>query len=283
MAEELGTLYPVTIPSYADNADIQAALKLYHYGSLSYDETNTDPAALLPASAAAHFAAIEQQLADINPVTITQLQNAENLNQKITNGYYSQDSDEDARSLNSVNYPIFPEVGGVAYAGLLTVINAENIVYQTYQMHNVAGRNILYIRSRSTLGQWSAWRQISDSTHTHDERYYQKGEVDNALAGKQNTITGAATSITSSNLGANSVVVTDSSGKITQSSLISVSELNFLSGIDRNIRDNKMNTDFSNRINNQTAKSNGRLSVGVFVQQSQPSSGAATAGDLWFW
>jgi hypothetical protein len=187
MAEEIGALYPVTIPSYADNADIQAALKLYHYGSLSYDEGNTDPAALLPASAAAHFAAIEQQLEDINPFSITSLQNAENLNQKIVNGYYSQDSDADARSANSVNYPIFPEVGGIAYAGLLTVINAENIIYQTYHMENVAGRSILYIRSRNTVGQWLPWRRIVDSAHIHDDRYYTKSEIDGSLGLKLNS------------------------------------------------------------------------------------------------
>jgi hypothetical protein len=41
MAEDIGALIPTSIPSLTENADIQAALRLYHYGT-SYDPTNTD-------------------------------------------------------------------------------------------------------------------------------------------------------------------------------------------------------------------------------------------------
>lgn len=41
MAEDIGALYPTSIPSLTENADIQAALRLYHYGTL-YDPENTD-------------------------------------------------------------------------------------------------------------------------------------------------------------------------------------------------------------------------------------------------
>jgi hypothetical protein len=187
MAEQVGSLYPIVIPSYSDNADIQAALKLYHYGSLSYDLSNTDPAALPTSSVARHFADLQQAINNISPFTITSLINAENLNTKTENGFYSQDSDADARSANSLNYPVFPEVGGLAYAGLLSVTNAENIIYQTYQMHNVSGRSILFIRTRNQTGTWSQWYMISDSTHIHDDRYYTRTDSDALLAGKLNT------------------------------------------------------------------------------------------------
>lgn len=41
--ENIGELVPTKIPGYADAADIQAALRVYHYGSYDYDinETNT--------------------------------------------------------------------------------------------------------------------------------------------------------------------------------------------------------------------------------------------------
>jgi len=45
MAENIGALIPTSIPSLTENADIQAALRLYHYGT-GYDPANTDPAEL---------------------------------------------------------------------------------------------------------------------------------------------------------------------------------------------------------------------------------------------
>jgi hypothetical protein len=44
--ESIGALYPTKIPGYADAADIQAALRAYHYGSYTYDTTNTSTASL---------------------------------------------------------------------------------------------------------------------------------------------------------------------------------------------------------------------------------------------
>jgi len=44
--ESIGALYPTKIPGYADAADIQAALRAYHYGSYTYDTANTSTASL---------------------------------------------------------------------------------------------------------------------------------------------------------------------------------------------------------------------------------------------
>jgi hypothetical protein len=41
-SENIGNVYPTKIPGYDDAADIQAALRLYHYGSSTYDVNNTD-------------------------------------------------------------------------------------------------------------------------------------------------------------------------------------------------------------------------------------------------
>jgi len=50
--ESIGDLIPTAIPGYADAADIQAALRAYHYGSYSYNPANTSPASLVTPSMA---------------------------------------------------------------------------------------------------------------------------------------------------------------------------------------------------------------------------------------
>jgi hypothetical protein len=42
MAEPIGNLYPTLIPEYDEDADIQAALRLYHYGTTAADVTEQD-------------------------------------------------------------------------------------------------------------------------------------------------------------------------------------------------------------------------------------------------
>lgn len=44
--EPIGTLYPTNIPGLADAADIQAALRAYHYGSYTYNTANSSPGSL---------------------------------------------------------------------------------------------------------------------------------------------------------------------------------------------------------------------------------------------
>jgi hypothetical protein len=68
MASELiGTLYPTQIPGYADNADIQAAFKLYHYGSLEYDTAETDVAELVSPSIAHTLNDLQEQITSLDP------------------------------------------------------------------------------------------------------------------------------------------------------------------------------------------------------------------------
>lgn len=59
---------------------------------------------------------------------------------------------------------------------------------------------------------------------------YSKTDIDTALSGKQATITGAATTITSSNLTASRVLISNSNGKVAVSSVTST-ELGYLSGV----------------------------------------------------
>ena len=59
--------------------------------------------------------------------------------------------------------------------------------------------------------------------------------INTELTGKQNTVTGAASTVVTNNLTASRVLVSDSSGKITNSS-ISDTELGRLSGVSSNIQ-----------------------------------------------
>ena len=60
-------------------------------------------------------------------------------------------------------------------------------------------------------------------------------QINNAVSSKQNTITGAATTITSDNLTADRVLVSDSSGKVAVSDVTSV-EVSYLDGVTSNIQ-----------------------------------------------
>jgi hypothetical protein len=60
--ESIGAIYPTSIPGYADSADIQAALRAYHYGSYAYNTANTSPASLEANSIAKFLYDIEQDI-----------------------------------------------------------------------------------------------------------------------------------------------------------------------------------------------------------------------------
>lgn len=61
-AEDIGSIYNTKIPGLEDAADIQEALKLYHYGSLSYNTANSDESLLPNPSVARHFSNIQSQI-----------------------------------------------------------------------------------------------------------------------------------------------------------------------------------------------------------------------------
>ena len=105
-AEDIGSLYNTKVPGYEDAADIQAAFKLFLYGSSSYDETNTDPTQLPNPSLARHL----QDLAD----NITALQ------------------DQGIGSVYSATEPTSPTDGLIwVDSDASPVIASGNIFYQT--------------------------------------------------------------------------------------------------------------------------------------------------------
>jgi hypothetical protein len=60
--EDIGTLVPTKIPGYTDAADIQAALRAYHYGSYTFDTAETDPAELINPSIAYTINNLQDQI-----------------------------------------------------------------------------------------------------------------------------------------------------------------------------------------------------------------------------
>jgi hypothetical protein len=66
-AESIGVIYSTKIPGYADNADIQAAFKLYHYGSTDYNTANSDTANLVSPSIAHTLNNLQTQITGLDP------------------------------------------------------------------------------------------------------------------------------------------------------------------------------------------------------------------------
>jgi hypothetical protein len=61
-AESIGSLVPTKIPGLSDQADIQAALRVYHYGSFTFDTAETDPTELINPSIAYTINDIQDQI-----------------------------------------------------------------------------------------------------------------------------------------------------------------------------------------------------------------------------
>jgi hypothetical protein len=156
----------VQVPSLEDNADIQNALKVYHYGTAtSSPDVDSDA---YKKSIAGILGILDSGTQKKDPIDLV---NNENLNAKVTTGYYSQDSDSDAQS--GTNYP--PQTGD-KYAGVLTVVNDGVLIYQTY--HVSGSRNSLYFRTgNTTTNAWSEWKKVTDDTHEHNALYYLKYET----------------------------------------------------------------------------------------------------------
>ncbi len=62
MAELIGNVYPTKVPGYDEAADIQAALRLYHYGSTSYDIDNANTESLVQESIAYHLNSLAETI-----------------------------------------------------------------------------------------------------------------------------------------------------------------------------------------------------------------------------
>ena len=182
MAENIGgpsAPYNTTIPSITDNADIQTALRLYHYGA------NTSTPTVIPEeSIAGHLNVLANAKIDKVPFAIPA---SANLNDYTITGYYAQTSNSFAS--DGTNYPS-------PYAGMLTVSNSGGSIFQQYQVVGASETgsatntlNRAYWRFYFA-GAWRPWRTYVDSTEfasLGDARYYTQSAA-NAIFASQNYV-----------------------------------------------------------------------------------------------
>lgn len=244
MTTEIGRDFRTQIPSLSDDANIQEAFRLYHYGIATEPDEGTPIAAL---SIESHLKTLSDNIDNIasGQATVTSL-DLENLNSVVVSGVYHKAN----TPLAGYGYPSLNP-------GLLSVTSTSTgSIYQTYQtLGGVSGTNLRYWRGRSAnTTDWSEWKQTSFSGHSHDDRYYTESEID----AKINPL-----------ISASGIVVTDSNSRLTTSSVVSLAELAHVDGATSNIQ---------NQLNDRYTKSE---TARIFVQQSQPSS--PQINDLWFW
>lgn len=163
-----GAAFNTLIPQIDENADIQTAFRLYHYG-----EGSSGLGTLNPDSVAGFLQALSDEKIDINPTSIP---SGANLNTYRSSGFYAQGSN--ATAATGSNYPLVPPVIGQAYAGLLRVINDGSNVYQEYQVAGIPTNPVYWRADFGALG-WTQWQTFSAEGHVHDDRYYTKSQADN--------------------------------------------------------------------------------------------------------
>jgi hypothetical protein len=66
--ESIGELVPTKIPGYADAADIQAAIRVYHYGTYDFDINETNPSNLVSPSIAYTINDIQNQITALDRI-----------------------------------------------------------------------------------------------------------------------------------------------------------------------------------------------------------------------
>jgi hypothetical protein len=152
-----GAPYLTQIPRIDENADIQTALRLYHYGS----DTN-NPDTILANSIVGHFNSLDESKIDKDPVNLT---TGDNLDDYVATGYFVQTSTTNART--GTRYPEAkdPENNLRFFAGLLKVVNDGGVVFQEYHMIGDTGYilNKVFWRVRYA-NEWSAWVEFVSPT-----------------------------------------------------------------------------------------------------------------------
>jgi hypothetical protein len=171
MPENIGSPsapYNTKIPRIVENADIQTALRLYHYG-----DNTSNPGSLIPDSIAGHLENLKNTKIDKTPEIIPALANLDNY---VITGFYVQPSVENARSGTR-----YPAINNLFYPGMLRVVNSGAIIFQEYHLIGETGNiiNTVYWRVRY-LGSWSGWKASIDKDEfliELDIRYFPRGET----------------------------------------------------------------------------------------------------------
>jgi len=82
--ESIGVLVPTKIPGYADAADIQVALRTYHYGVDNFDTAETNKANLINPSIAYSISSLQDSVTSISADYITSTSTSTLTNKTLT-------------------------------------------------------------------------------------------------------------------------------------------------------------------------------------------------------
>lgn len=289
----IGTKYSTQIPTLQSDADIQAALTLYHYGQA------TEPGTVIANSIAGHLTALETNKIGKAATALPTVNTNNDLNTKEVPGFYVQTSAAGAAA--GSNYPAY---NGSKYAGMLFVTSDNGVIYQDYHMTDGATTNEKFWRAKFA-GSWTSWAQASQVGHKHNDLYYLRADAtgETGLIG-QPQIIGAATSITSNNLTNGYVLVSGdgtvgTSGKVAVSDKVTRLELEQLDGISTSSTiQTQLNTITGTLIPAKPTIVNGKNGSGtqltgtrqfVIARPNTTNSAipdatvTATEGDIWFW
>lgn len=154
----------VQVPLLTEDADIQAALRTYHYGS-----DTKDPGTLTKNSISWYLNNLNTSKINVDPVHVTASTDL-NSSQLQSTGYY-------VFSGSGVSSPNLPKLNNVAYPGLLEVVVDGGVVFQTYHMIQYSANASAQINSkawRANWDGWTSWKYLSEEGHVHDNRYYKK-------------------------------------------------------------------------------------------------------------
>lgn len=251
MPETIGSFFPTQVPAYTEAADIREAFNLYHYGTT---EVPTSEDQILAESMAGY---IRDTLAAVDAVeagqsVVNNLGAVQDLDDVQTTGVYHSIA---SPTLN-LNYPS-------TTPGTLVVVNSNSTTYQTYQ---TAGETSNFYWRATNFGTttWAEWRKTSFDGHNHDTRYYTKSQVDSKV---------------SDSLVANRVAIVDVDGKISSSTSISNTELEYLDGVSTNIQ-NQLNDKAPEAHDHNDLYYTKLEQPRIYVQSDQPLN--PEVGDLWF-
>ena len=163
MPESIGTPYSTQIPRFDENADIQTALRLYHYGS----DTNS-PGTLDENSIAGYLDSLENNKVGVNPSILSDLDDLNDIN---VSGYYVQVSGSNAVGNN---YPI-------DVPGILKVVSYGNLIAQEYHaigvVSNVINKPYWRVKISTSWSDWEVNVTEEEVSQLISDYAYAKGSV----------------------------------------------------------------------------------------------------------
>jgi hypothetical protein len=314
-----GASFQLQIPAIDENADIQTAFRLYHYG-----EGSSGLGTLTPGSLAGYLDQLNKGKVSRAPTIIP---NNANLNNApyTESGFYAQVTNAGART--GLNYPKIPVNIGLEYAGLLRVFNDGNgNIYQEYQISGIPDQSV-YWRAKFGNLAFSSWQGFAREGHVHDDLYFRKAESDSryfpAIRFKSVRLANIVNNVYTLTKADEDSILFMNNGSIPHNIAVpqNVTDPNTNIAVGTTIRIIQANTGQTSVVPNssvvtvnstpgnklrtiwsvaslvkveanswvlsgdlQSNKTNSQLrnDVGIYVQQNQPV-GNIQNGDLWFW